>query len=151
MEQRLETVNLIEFWAYHLQFSFFNTSISRSVSYVLWIEQGGWLQQSKLAKMLCMGHREFGTNRWKFLSKQNALYFRLCKICEFMMCISIVEHQFNRMHPWCSWEGMLPGGCSPGKRCHTFWNRNTVLLRIVLGKVNCVPENTLCELYGVKV
>ena len=42
VEQRLETVNLVEFWAYHLQFSFFNTSISQSVSYVLWIEQGGW-------------------------------------------------------------------------------------------------------------
>ena len=20
------------------------------------------------------------------------------------MCILIVDHQFNRMHPWCSWE-----------------------------------------------
>ena len=47
-------------------------------------------------------------------------------------------------------EGMLPGGCSPGKRCHTFWNRNIVLLPVVLGKVTCVPNNTLCELYGVK-
>ena len=35
------------------------------------------------------------------------------------MFILIVDHQFNRMHPRCSWEGMLPGGCSPGKRCHT--------------------------------
>ena len=25
------------------------------------------------------------------------------------MCILIVNHQFNRIHPWCSWEGMLPG------------------------------------------
>ena len=47
-------------------------------------------------------------------------------------------------------EGMLPGGCSPGKRCHTFWDVNIVLLRVVSGKVHCVPENTLCELYGVK-
>ena len=109
-----------------------------------------WLQESKLAKMLCMGHREFGTNRWRFLSKQNALYFRLCKFCASMMCILIVNPQFIRMHPWCSWEGTLPGRCSPGKRCHTFWNRNIVLLPIVLGKVSCVPENTLCELYGVK-
>ena len=31
--------------------------------------------------------------------KQNTLYFRLCKNCEFMMCILIVDHQFNRMHP----------------------------------------------------
>ena len=110
-----------------------------------------WLQQSKLAKMLCMGHREFGANRWMFLSKANTLYFRLCKICEFMMCILIVNHQLNRMHPWCSWEGMLPGRCSPGKRCHTFWNGNIVLLPIVLGKVSCVPKTTLCKLYGVNV
>ena len=66
------------------------------------------------------------------------------------MCILIVMHQFNRMHPWSTWEGMLPGGCSPGIRCHTFWNRNIVLLRVVLGKVHCVPDTTLCELYGVK-
>ena len=105
-----------------------------------------WLQESKLAKMLCTGHSEFGANRWRFLSKANTLYFRLCKNCEFMMCTLIVNHQFNRMHPWCSWKCMLPGRCSPGKRCHTFWNRNIVLLPILLGKVSCVPENTLCEL-----
>ena len=64
-----------------------------------------------------------------------------------MMCISIVVPQFNRMHPWSS---MLPGGCSPGKRCHTFWDMNIVLLRVVSGKVHCVPETTLHELYGVK-
>ena len=57
-----------------------------------------------------------------------------------MMCISIVVHQFNRMHPWSTWEGMLPGGCM-----------NNVLLRVVSGKVHCVPKTTLCELYGVKV
>ena len=85
-----------------------------------------------------------------FCQKQNTLYFRLCKSCEFMMCILIVNHQFNRMHRWCSWECMLPGRCSPGKRCHTFWNRNIVLLPILLGKVSCVPTTTLCELYGVK-
>ena len=67
------------------------------------------------------------------------------------MCILIVNHQFNHMHPWCSWEGMLPGRCSPGKRCHTFWNGNIVLLPIALGKVSCVPKRTLWELYGVKV
>ena len=66
---------------------------------------------------------------------------------EFMMCILIVDHQFNRM---CSWECILPGRCSPVKRCHTFWNRNIVLLPILLGKVSCVPNNALCELYGVK-
>ena len=67
------------------------------------------------------------------------------------MCILIMDDQFICMHPWCSLEGMLPGGCSPGKRCHTFWNRNIVLLPIVLGKVSCVPTITLCELYVVKV
>ena len=85
-----------------------------------------------------------------FCQKQNTLYFRLCKSCEFMMCILIVDHQFNCMHPWCSWECMLPGRCSPGKRCHTFWNRYIVLLPILLGKVSCVPKPTLCELYVVK-
>ena len=44
-----------------------------------------------------------------------------------------------------------PGRCSPGKRCHTFWNRNIVLLPILLGKVSCVPKHSPCELYGVKV
>ena len=67
------------------------------------------------------------------------------------MCILIVGHQFNRMHPWCSWECMLPGRCSPGKSCHTFWNRNIVLLPILLGKVSCVPTIPRCEVYGVKV
>ena len=97
--------------------------------------------------MLCTGHREFGTNRWRFPSKANTLYFRLCKTCEFMMCILIVNHQLIRMHPWCSWECMLPGRCSPGKRCHIFWNRNIVLLPIVLGEVSCVPENGLLPEY----
>ena len=109
-----------------------------------------WLQESKLAKMLCTGRREFDTNRWKFLPKVKHFIFRLCKNCELMMCILIVNHQFNQMHPRCSWECMLPGRCSPGKRCHTFWNRNIMLLPILLGKVNCVPKTTLCELYGVK-
>ena len=67
------------------------------------------------------------------------------------MSILIVNHQLNRMHPWCSWEGMLPGRCSPGKRCCAFWNGNIMLLPIVLGKVSCVPKIKLCELYGVKV
>ena len=74
-----------------------------------------------------------------FCRKQNTLYVRLCKTCEFMMCILIVDHQFNHMHPWCSWECMRPGRCSPGKRCHTFWNRIIVLLPIHLCKVSCIP------------
>ena len=150
MEQRCETVNLVEFWAYHLQFSCFNTSTGWGLSYVFWKVQGGWYLQSKLSKILCTGHKEFGTNRCEFLSKAKHFLFKLCRICEFMMCILIVNHQFNRMHPWCSWEGMLPRGCSPGKRCHTFWNRDIMLLPGVLGKKNCVPDTTLHELYGVK-
>ena len=154
MEQRLETVNLVEFWGLPPLILFFKMSTGWFGGFVLSTivnqNKEAWLQESKLAKMLCMGHREFGANRWRFLSKANTLYFRLCKTCEFMMCILIVNHEFNRMHPWCSWECMLPGRCSPGKRCHTFWNRNIVLLPILLGKVSCVPKTTLCELYVVK-
>ena len=84
-----------------------------------------------------------------FCQKQTLYISDYVKFCEFMKCILIVDHQLNRMHPWCSWECTLPGRCSPGKRCHTFWNRNIVLLPIVLGKVSCVPATTLCELYGV--
>ena len=70
---------LVEFGAYRLEFS---SSIHQLVGL------GGLfcqlnvqnkialLQGSKPAKMLCTGHREFGTNRCEFLSKQNALYFR---------------------------------------------------------------------------
>ena len=154
MEQRLETVNLVEFWGLPPLILFFNMSIGWFGRFALSTEcyrKKAWLQESKLAKMICTGHREFGTNRCEFLTKANTLYFRLCKTCEFMMCSLIVNHQFNRMHPWCSWECMLPGRCSPGKKCHTFWNRNIVLLPILLGKVKCVRKPTLCELYGVKV
>ena len=84
-----------------------------------------------------------------FCQKQTLSIFRLCNNCEFMMFILIVNYQFNRMHHWCSWECMLPGRCSPGKKCHTFWNRNIVLLPIVLGKVSCGPANAFCELYDV--
>ena len=69
------------------------------------------------------------------------------------MCISIVNHQLNRIHPWCSWEGTLPGRWSPGKRCHTFWNGNIMLLPIVLGNVCCAPEQwnsgTFCRILGL--
>ena len=37
-----------------------------------------------------------------FCQKQNTLYFRSCKSCKFMMCVLIVDHQFNHMHPLCS-------------------------------------------------
>ena len=45
----------------------------------------------------------------------------------------------------CFQEGaVLAKGVTP------FWNRNIVLLPILLGKVSCVPKPTLCELYVVK-
>ena len=145
---------LVEFWGLPPLILFFNTSTGWFGRFVLSTEcyRTRKLDYNDLSWPRCSAWvTEFGTNRWRFLSKANTLYFRLCKICEFMKCIWIVNHQLNRMHPWCSWECMLPGRCSPGKRCHTFWNRNIVLLPILLGKVSCVPEHTLCELYGVKV
>ena len=86
-----------------------------------------------------------------FCLKQTIYISDYVKHCAFMMCILIVNHQLNRMHPWSSWGCMLLGRCSPGKRCYTFWNRNIVLLPIVLGEVSCGHDNTLCELYGVSV
>ena len=134
MEQRLETVNLVEFWGLPPLILFFNMSI-------------GWFGRFVLSTE-CYRTRKLDYND---LNWPNTLYFRLCKPCEFMMFFFIVNHQLNRMHPWCSWECVLPGRCSPGKRCHTFWNRNIVFVPIFLGKVSWVPERTLCELYGVKV
>ena len=67
------------------------------------------------------------------------------------MCVMIVDHQLNRIYPWSTWECTLPGRGSNGKRCHTLWNKNIVLLPVVMGKVSCVPDTTFCELYGVKV
>ena len=29
------------------------------------------------------------------------------------MCILIVNHQLNRMHPWCSWDDRIPS-TTPG-------------------------------------
>ena len=108
-----------------------------------------WLQESKLAKMLCMVTESLALTDGGFCPKQTLYILDYVNI-EVMMYILIVNHQFNCMHPWCSWECMLPGRCSPGKRCHTFWNRNIVLLPIRLGKVICVPKQTFCELYVVK-
>ena len=120
---------------------------------VNWMLQNkeAWLQGSKLAKMLCTGQREFGANRWRFLSKANTLYFWLCKTCEFMMCCLIVNHQFYRMHPWCSWECMLPGGSVLAKGVTPFGIGISCCYPYFWGKVRCVSEPTLCELYGVKV
>ena len=41
--------------------------------------------------------------------------FDYVKNCEFMMCILIVDHQFNHMHPWCSWECTLQEGAVMAK------------------------------------
>ena len=156
MEQRLETVNLVEFWGlpplipllqYVNRLGFEICSVNRmnnrtrKLGYVNlnWPRCSAWVTES------------LALTDGSFCRKQNILYLDYVKTCEFMMCILIVDHQFNRMHPWCSWECMLPGRCSPGKRCHTIWNRNIVLLPILLGKMSCVPKPTLCELYVVKV
>ena len=153
MEQRLETVNLVEFWGLPPLILFFNMSIgwfgrfalstecyrTRKLGYknLNWPRCSAWVTES------------LALTDGGFCQKQTLNILDYVKHCEFMMCILIVNHQFNRMHPRCSWECMLPGRCSPGKRCHTFWNRNIVLLPIHLGKVGCVPKHTLCELYGV--
>ena len=155
MEQRLETVNLVEFWGlpplipllqYVNRLGFEICSVNRMNNRTrkLGYFNLNWPRCSaQVTESLAL-------TDGSFCQKQNTLYFRLCKTCEFMMCILIVDHQFNRVHPWCCWECMLPGRCSPGKRCHTFWKRNIVLLPILLGKVSCVPTRTLCELYVVK-
>ena len=154
MEQRLETVNLVEFWDLPSLILFFNMSTGWFGRFVLstecyrtrkldykdlnWSRCSAWVTES-------LALADGG-----FCRKQTLYILDYVKTCEFMMCILIVNHQLNRMHPWCSWECTLPGRCSPGKRCHTFWNRNIVLLPILLGKVSCVPKPRLCELYGVK-
>ena len=143
MEQRLETVNLVEFWGLPPLILFFNMSTGWFGRFALSTEcyRTRKLDYKDLNWPRCSAQvtESLVLTDGGFCQKANTLYFRLCKLCEFMMCILIVNHQLNRMYPWCSWEGTLPGRCSPGKRCHTFWNRNIVLLPIVMGKVSCVP------------
>ena len=144
MEQRLETVNLVEFWGLPPLILFFNTSAGWFGRFVLSTEchRTRKLDYNNLNWPRCSAGvtESLALTDRSFCQKQNTLYFRLCKNCEFMMCVLIVDHQFNRMHPWCSWESMFPGRCSPCKRCHTFWNRNIVLLPILLGNVSCVSK-----------
>ena len=105
MEQRLETVNLVEFWGLQpliplpqyvnrLGFEICSVNRTRKLGYVNlnWPRCSAWVTES------------LALTDGSFCQKQNTLYFRLCKNCEFMMCILIVDHQFNRTHPWCSWE-----------------------------------------------
>ena len=144
MEQRLETVNLVEFWGLPPLILFFNTSTGWFGRFVLSTEchRTRKLDYNNLNWPRCSAWvaESLALTDGSFCQKQNTLYFRLCKNCEFMMCFFIVDHQFNRMHPWCSWESMFPGRCSPGIRCHTFGSRNIVLLPILLGNVSCVSK-----------
>ena len=72
-------------------------------------------------------------------------YVKLVSLYVYFDCGSSIQSYASLV-----FECMLPGRCSPGKRCHTFWNRNIVLSPILLGKVSCVPKHTLYELYVVK-
>ena len=70
---------LVEFWGLPPLILFFNTSTGWFGRFVLStiINQNkeAWLHESKLAKMLCTGCREFGINRWKFLPKVKHFIF----------------------------------------------------------------------------
>ena len=144
----------VEFWGLPPLILFFNTSTGWFGRFVLSTEcyRTRKLDYNDLNWPRCSVRvtESLALTDGGFCRKQTLYILDYVKNCEFMMCILIVNHQLNHMHPWCSWECTLPGRCSPGKRCHTFWNRNIVLLPILLGKVSCVPRNTLCELYGVK-
>ena len=144
MEQTLETVNLVEFWGLPPLIPLLQCGNRLGLRFVLSTEcyrtrKLGYVNLN-WPRFSARATESLALTDGSFCQKQNTLYFRLCKTCEFMMCILIVDHQLNRMHPWCSWECMLPARCSPGQRCHTFWNRNIVLLPILLGKVSCVPN-----------
>ena len=98
-----------------------------------------------------MGHREFGTNRWRFLSKANTLYFRLCKF------FCVYDVYFDCEPSIQSYASLVFLGMHASRKVQS-WQKVSHLLEqeycVVthsIGKVSCVPENTLCELYGVKV
>ena len=93
MEQRLETVNLVEFWdlehfipllQYVNRLGFEICSVNRTskLGYVNlnWPRCSAWVRES------------LALTDGSFCQKQDTLYFRLCKPCEFMMCILIVDH-----------------------------------------------------------
>ena len=125
MEQRLETVNLVEFWGlpclipllqYVNRLGFEICSVNRmnnrtrKLGYV----NLNWPRCSaRVTESLAL-------TDGSFCQKQNTLYFRLCKNCEFMMCSLIVDHQFNRMHPWCSWECIFQEGAVLAKSVTPF-------------------------------
>ena len=70
---------VVEFWGLPPLILFFKMSTGWLGRFVLSTivnqNKEAWLQESKLAKMLCTGHREFGTNRWKFLPKVKHFIF----------------------------------------------------------------------------
>ena len=73
------TVCFVEFWGLPPLILFFNMSTGWFgrffLSTIVNQNKEAWLQESKLAKMLCTGCREFGTNSCKFLSKVKHLIF----------------------------------------------------------------------------
>ena len=70
---------VVEFWGLPPLILFFNMSTGWFGRFVLSTivnpNKEAWLQESKLAKMLCTGHREFGTKRCKFLLKVKHFIF----------------------------------------------------------------------------
>ena len=154
MEQRCETVNLVQFWGLLPLILFFNMSTGWFGRFDLPTEyyRTRKLDYNDLNWPRCSARvtESLALTDGGFCQKQTLYILDYVKIVSLWCVFLIVNHQLNRMHPRCSWECTLPGRCSPGKRFHTFWNRNIVLLPIVLGKVSCVPNKTLCELYGVK-
>ena len=137
MEQRRDTVNLVEFGGLLPLILFFNTPTGWFGRFVLSIEcyRTRKLDYNDLNWPRCSARvtESLVLTDGGFCPKANTLYFRLCQNCDLMMYFFIVDHQLNHMHPWCSWECTLPGRCSPCKRCHTSWNSDIVLLPIVLG------------------
>ena len=103
---------VVEFWGLPPLILFFNMSIGWFGRFVLSTEcyRTRKLGYKNLNWPRCSAQvtESLALTDGSFCRKQNTLYFRLCKTCEFMMCILIVDHHFNRIHPWCSWECMLP-------------------------------------------
>ena len=72
---------------------------------------------------------------YKFLPKSIALYFRYYSSCKSMMCILIEDLQINCEKSVWSWEvsQVLPPPVLPN--VSHFWNRNIVLLSVLLEDV----------------
>ena len=146
-------VPVVEFWGLPPLILFFNMSIGWCGRFALSTEcyRTRKLGYKNLNWPRCSARvtESLALTDGSFCRKQTLYILDYVRNCEFMMCILIVNHKFIRMHPWCSRECMLPGRCSPGKRRHTFWNTNIVLLPIRFGNVSCVPGNKDYEWYGL--